>query len=211
MIKNEFLNELTISSTQRRFGTTNNLRDVKKIQSWLTLYEYKHPGSGTATQIDGDFGPATELAVKNFQSAINKNRTGVVSQNLFSMMTDPLEMAFTTSGGNGSVRDRIKAVAMNHLVQRPRELIINGESNLGPWIRSYMDGDDGQFQFWCVGFVLAVIDQAVSELGADFTDYMPLTKACDDLGNHAQSTGTFINNFHWRSNPDLVQEGGIFL
>ena len=211
MIKNEYLQELEISATQKRNGSNNKPKDVKKIQSWLTLYEYSNPGVGTATEIDGDFGPATQMAVKNFQSAIGKTRNGIVTKATFGLMTNPLEMAFITSGGSGSLRDRIKAIAMNHLVQRPRELVIKGESNLGPWVRSYMNGNDGEDQFWCVGFVLTIIDQAVSEFAGDFTTYMPNTVNCDILANHANDIGTFINNSDWRSNPSLVKPGDIFL
>ena len=211
MIKNDYLNELEIQHTQKRNGANNIANDVRKIQSWLTLFEFRNPGFGTATAIDGDFGPATELAVKNFQSAIGKSRTGVVSKRLFKLLNQPLTEAFTAQVGMDSLRDSIISVAMSHLSQRPRELVIKGESNFGPWVRSYMDGDDGPWQFWCVGFVLTIIDQALSELGGNFTNYMPLTKACDDLGNHAQNIGSFVNNYHWRSNRSLVRPGDIFL
>jgi len=211
MIKTEYLQELVIANTQRRNGVNNSSSDVKKIQSWLTLYEHSNPGAGTATMIDGDFGPATQLAVRNYQSAIEKSRTGIVSQRLFRIMTNPLDMAFSTTGGAVILRDRIKAIAMNHLLQQPRELVINGVPNLGPWVRSYMDGIDGALQFWCVGFVLTIIDQALSELGGDFTDYMPLTKACDVLGEHAQTIGSFVNNYHWRMDSSLVQPGDLFM
>ena len=67
MKKNWYQKELVIRNTQKRRGDNNNRKDVRKIQSWLTLYSIQHPHSGTATDIDGDFGPATERAVKNFQ------------------------------------------------------------------------------------------------------------------------------------------------
>lgn len=70
MKKDKYLKELTISETQKRHGD-NTKKDVMKIQSWLSLYAIQNPESGTVTGIDGDFGPATEKAVKNFQKATN--------------------------------------------------------------------------------------------------------------------------------------------
>ncbi len=68
MIKKQFLKEIKISGTQSN-GGNNNRQDVLKIQSWLNLYARTNPRSGTATAIDGDFGPSTEQAVKNFSKS----------------------------------------------------------------------------------------------------------------------------------------------
>jgi peptidoglycan hydrolase-like protein with peptidoglycan-binding domain len=46
--------------------------DVKRVQEWLCLHEI-HVG------IDKDFGPATETAVKQFQSENNLPSNGVVT------------------------------------------------------------------------------------------------------------------------------------
>lgn len=211
MKKNHYLIELEIPNTQKRYGTQNSRKQVKKIQSWLTLYEYSNPGSGTATLIDGDFGPATALAVKNFQSAIGKSRTGVVSKALFNIMSNPLHSAFHQNNAISDIRDRIAELGRQHLLQQPRELEINGESNMGPWVRSYMDNHNGIDWFWCVGFLQAIIDQALSEIDIDFRTYMPLTYSCDDLGSHAHDNGQLIRMATWRANPDLAKVGDIFL
>ena len=65
-----------------------------KIQSWLTLFSIPNPSSGTATEIDGDFGPATERAVKNFQGFNNLAKTGVVDQELFNVLSSNLKKSF---------------------------------------------------------------------------------------------------------------------
>ncbi len=211
MIKDHYLQELTIPVTQRRNGAENDITSVKKIQEWLTLYEFRHPGAGTATLIDGDYGPATERAVKNFQNQIGKYKTGIVSPVLFGNMVDGLEFAFQTPGGGNHLRDKITSIAMNHLLQWPKELTINNQSNSGPWVRSYMDGRQGAIWFWCMGFVQAIIDQAFSELGGKFTDFMPKTLLCDDLGNHATAHNYIRKNNAIKANPSLIKKGDIFL
>ena len=54
----------------------------------------QNPSSGTTTGIDGDFGPATEKAVLNYQKLKNLPQTGIVDQNLFSLLTTSLKKAF---------------------------------------------------------------------------------------------------------------------
>jgi peptidoglycan hydrolase-like protein with peptidoglycan-binding domain len=212
MIKDHYLQELEMPGTQSRSGrATNSQQAVKKIQEWLNLYEFRHPGVGTATMIDGDFGPATERAVKNFQIHIGKSPTGIVSKQLFGNLTDPLEFAFQTPGAGNHLRDKITSIAMNHLLQFPKELTIGGQSNSGPWVRSYMDGNQGAEWFWCMGFVQTIFDQAFSELGGRFTDFMPKTLLCDTLGNHATSNNHINKNDVIKANPSLIKKGDIFL
>ncbi|MBK8404444.1 MAG: CHAP domain-containing protein [Saprospiraceae bacterium] len=79
------------------------------------------------------------------------------------------------------------------------------------WVRSYMDGRQGAIWFWCMGFVQAIIDQAFSELGGKFTDFMPKTLLCDDLGNHATAHNYIRKNNAIKANPSLIKKGDIFL
>ncbi len=211
MIKNQFLKELEFSESQKRFGPNPIIKDIKKIQYWLTLYEYRYPGSGTATAIDGDFGPATETSVKNYQRVIGKRATGVVTKTLFQIMTDALEFAFLSPSGHNRLRGKIKSIAFNHMAQFPREVNIDNQGNFGPWVKSYMDGLDGDIFWWCMGFVQTIIDQAISEFGLDYTDYFPHSNLCDHIGDFARSEGHLITNSQWKANPSLVKSGDIFL
>ena len=80
MQKDAYLKELTIKETQRRNGADNTKKEVMKIQSWLSLFAIAHPTAGTATAIDGAFGPATERAVKNYQEQVGRSPSGIVSK-----------------------------------------------------------------------------------------------------------------------------------
>ena len=211
MQKNHFQKELTIAATQKRNGPNNTKKDIMKIQSWLTLFELVNPGSGTLTGIDGDFGPATEKAVMNFQKAKGIPQTGVVDAAVFSLLCSPLQKAFeTTPTGNG-LRQRILSAAKLQIENFPYELTINNASNSGPWVRSYMDGQEGKKLLWCMGFVQAIIDQGASSLNKNFKDLMPLTFSCDTIGNTGIAKGLLTRFAKVRQDPSVVKPGDVFL
>ena len=142
MKKDKYLKELTINETQKRHGD-NTKKDVMKIQSWLSLYAIQNPESGTVTGIDGDFGPATEKAVKNFQKATKSSQTGIVTPQLFEKLCEGMKDAFERPLQSITLRNAMVEAAENHLRNAPFELEIKGQSNSGPWVRAYMDGHDG--------------------------------------------------------------------
>ena len=211
MKKTQYLKELSLSAPEVRKGILNKKADVEKIQSWLCLQERQYRGIGTMTGIDGDFGPATETAVKNYQKFVNVPQNGVVNASLFSKMSSNLKNAFEGTLRKANVRETICEVANNHLKQFPFELVIKNQSNCGPWVRSYMGGNEGTPWFWCMGFVQTVLDQAMSLHGRCFTDLMPLSYSCDTVGSHGVQNGALIRNEKIKLNPSLVQKGDVLL
>ena len=211
MKKNKYLKELTIPHTQKKGGTDNRRKDIRKIQSWLCLQERIHPGIGSMTAIDGDFGPATETAVKNFQRFIGKTQNGIVTQLLFKSLVQPLTEAFEGVTKKESIRKTIVEVAQQHLNKHPYELEINNETNSGPWVRSYMDGNEGRWWYWCMGFVQTIIDQAFTLHDKNFRQMMPLTYSCDTVGIIGIEKDFLIRNNTIKENPDLIKPGDIML
>lgn len=211
MIKTHFSKELLISGTQAKNSSANTKADVLKIQSWLNLYAVSHPSSGTATGIDGDFGPSTEMAVKNFQKALGIEQSGTVTAEVFAKLCKPLSDAFQLELNGDGLRSLIVSTAHQHLDQRPFELVIKTQANSGPWVRSYLDGYEGDIWFWCAGFVQAIVDQAASHLNKSFKTLMPLTYSCDTLGATASQKKLLIKNKDIRNNSDQVKPGDIFL
>jgi peptidoglycan hydrolase-like protein with peptidoglycan-binding domain len=211
MIKNEYEKELVISATQRRDGADNTRKDVKKIQSWLALYGMTHPTAGTTTTVDGDFGPATEQCVKNFQKAMGLPQSGVVNQQLFDSLCDPMHIAYEKPLTASGLRTLVVQAANQHLNNSPFELNYDDNSNMGPWVRSYMDANEGTDWFWCMGFVQTIIDQAASTQNKDFRAMMPLTYSCDTVGMHGLNSGALIRYTAVRNDPTLVRPGDIFL
>ncbi|WP_299551359.1 peptidoglycan-binding domain-containing protein [Seonamhaeicola sp.] len=211
MIKKAYKKELVIKTTQRKNGTTNNRKDVRKIQSWLSLYAIQNPHSGTATAIDGDFGPATDGAVKNFQMARNVAVNGIVDHGLFSLLSGNMLDAFETPLQETTLRDLVIEAAENHLKNFAFELQINGASNSGPWVRAYMDGHDGSPWYWCMGFVQTIIDQAASSVGKSFKKLMPLTYSCDTVGTVGVQKNLLTRYRVIRQHPEIIEPGDIFL
>lgn len=211
MQKTFYQKELLIKATQQRNGVNNNKKDVEKIQSWLNLFAMQHPGSGTATGIDGDFGRATEKAVLNYQKFNGLPQNGNVDQNLFDKLASPLKKAFESSISGSNLRELILNTAKNHLKNQPFELVINNQSNTGPWVRSYMDGHEGTDWFWCMGFVQAIVDQAASIQGKNFKTLMPLTYSCDTVGTTGLQKKILTRYQTARTNSALIKPGDIFL
>ncbi|AOC97071.1 Putative peptidoglycan binding domain protein [Flavobacterium anhuiense] len=211
MQKTFYQKELLIKATQQRNGVNNNKKDVEKIQSLLNLFAMQHPGSGTATGIDGDFGHATEKAVLNYQKFNGLPQNGNVDQNLFDKLASPLKKAFESSISGSNLRELILNTAKNHLKNQPFELVINNQSNTGPWVRSYMDGHEGTDWFWCMGFVQAIVDQAASIQGKNFKTLMPLTYSCDTVGTTGLQKKILTRYQTARTNSALIKPGDIFL
>jgi peptidoglycan hydrolase-like protein with peptidoglycan-binding domain len=211
MIKIQFQKELVISASQSLNGSTNTKKDTMKVQSWLNLFAMANPSAGTATGIDGDFGSATEKAVINFQKANNLGQTGVCDEELFAKLCRPMSDAFTKTVPGNDLRNLVVKAAQQHLDSAPFELVINNAGNSGPWVRAYMDGLEGTPQFWCMGFVQTIIDQACSQQGKNFRTLMPLTFSCDTIGTMGLEKGLLARFTAIRSNPDMVKPGDIFL
>jgi len=211
MQKTFYQKELVISGTQKKDGAGNTKKDVMRIQSWLTLNAINDPAAGTATGVDGDFGAATEKAVINFQKSKGIPQSGIVNQDIFSLLCAPLKNAFEATISGAGLRTLIVNTAMAHVKQQPFELVVKEQSNCGPWVRAYMDGNEGTPWFWCMGFVQAIIDQAASIQGKNFKTLMPLTYSCDTVGTTALQKGLLHRHTAVRSNPALVKPGDIFL
>ena len=211
MIKIQFQKELLISGTQLKTGTANTKKDTQKVQSWLNLFAMNNPNAGTATGIDGDYGDATVQALINFQKVNKLPANGQCTQTVFTALTKPLANAFTQSVTGAGLRARIINTATRHLANAPFELIINRQANMGPWVRSYMDGQEGELLYWCMGFVQTIIDQAASSMNKDFRTLMPQTYSCDTIGTTGLHKGLLYRYTEVRNNPSLVQPGDLFL
>jgi hypothetical protein len=155
---------------------------AKRVQEWVTFH-------GFATPVDDDFGPATEICVKQFQSARGFNSTGTVDEQTWKAFVEPLGKALllpTVQPGD-TLGDIILKVAKQHLAPHPIEL---GGNNCGVWVRVYMAGNQGSGQLWCAGFVTFVMKQACMALERQ----TPLdgSHSCDSLAYQAKEAGLFV-------------------
>ena len=208
MLKTAFQTELHFDITLQK-GTTG--ADVRRVQEWLCLNALQHPNAALNTALDGQFGPATERAVQNFQSLRKLPKTGVVTPELFAKLSTPLFTAFQKKPTAADVRKAVVQLAQVHLNQRSAELQTNDAQNLGPWVRSYCDLADGSPFKWCMGFVQTILDQTASGFGRNFTDIMPQTLSCDVLALNGETHNRLIDSAILRKNPKRIRPGDVFL
>ena len=119
MQKTHYKKELIISATQKKNGANNSKKDVMKIQAWLTLFSLTNPGAGTATGVDGDFGSGTERAVINFQKAKGLPQSGIVTQDTFNVLCQPMKNAFEGTVTGNNLRQLVINAAANHVKSHP--------------------------------------------------------------------------------------------
>jgi Putative peptidoglycan binding domain len=144
------MDEIDFGGRDIKRGAPKSLQ-VQRVQEWLTLH-------GNAVDVDRDFGPATEHAVKEFQKKQGFPQTGVVDKATFDRLVAPMRAALKPIAPNGkSLNQLIVAYARQHIAQRPREV---GGQNKGPWVRLYMDGHEGPQWLWCAGFATYPVKQA---------------------------------------------------
>jgi len=156
-------------------------RSTQRVQEWLTL-------NGIAVVVDGQFGPATEYAVGRFQGRRSLSKTGSVDPTTFDELTKPLHRALAPpSISPTSLSSGVVSAARQHLRERPREV---GGANRGPWVRIYMEGNDGPDLLWCAGFASFMVRQAAWHTSAE----LPLrpTFSCDVVSRDAQDDGRFV-------------------
>jgi len=185
----EFDGEIAADSSARR---------VRLVQEWLCLH-------GINLMIDGDYGPATTEAVREFQRQGSLKATGKVNRTTFEALVGPLDRALQgISTGTRTLGELGVAYARQHLAQSPREI---GGQNRGPWVRLYMNGNEGPEWPWCAGFVCFVLRQAAKALDLP----MPIRSSfsCDSLAASAKEKGRFL--FGSDQGRGRVAPGALFL
>jgi len=180
------------TTIDRSYRRDDRGKNVRRIQEWLCLHDLH-------VAIDGDFGPATEAAVKEFQDAQGLPVSGVVTSQAFEALTAPMAAVLQPIAAGGKTTGALAgAYARRHLQQRPREI---GGQNRGPWVRLYMNGHEGEAWPWCAGFVSFVLKQACATLEARTP--ITLSFSCDSLAASAKQKGLFV------AQPDAPNRGAI--
>lgn len=172
---------------------------VRKTQEWLTL-------QGLGVMVDGEFGPATEAALKAFQVKNSLPVDGVVNLETFTSLTAPLLRALKHLPAAATMGQMVVGYATQHLAERPREV---GGQNRGPWVRLYMEGNEGKDWAWCAGFACFILRQAAKTLQTTLP--VKPTFSCDELASRARSAGIFLSGLHLTDPVNQIAPGSIFL
>lgn len=175
------------ATSKKELGFTSGLglgsrgAAVKRLQEWLNLH-----GNGTA--MDGEFGPATELALKNFHKAKGVKPSSTLTPQAWDALVQPMTDALTNPGDAPlTVSAACHNAANVHLSVHPLEA---GGDNRGPWVRLYTGGNEGKEWRWCAGFVSFVMRQACGWAG--MAAPIPGTLSCDTLAAQGQLAKKFI-------------------
>ena len=154
---------------------------VKIIQEWLCINGYN-------VFIDRDFGPATEYAVEQFQSREGLTVDGVVGKNTYERLVLPIKNALEPiSTDERTLGELIVEYARQHLNQHPVEI---GGQNKGPWVRLYMNGNEGTEWPWCAGFVSFILKQTCRQMNISLP--INTSVSCDFLAASAKEKGLFM-------------------
>lgn len=186
----------------------NHHGQVKLAQEWLCLHN-------RYVLIDGEFGPATESAVKDFQRASKLPVTGIIDDATLDQLIAPMKLALDIISINGrTLGQLVVAYAKQHLKQHPCEI---GGQNRGPWVRLYMNGNEGQQWAWCAGFACFCLKQACATLQQP----LPIRPSfsCDAIAFSANSNGRLVDYsdarpgsfFLMRNTPDDWTHVGIVI
>lgn len=172
---------------------------VKLIQEWLCL-------QGFHVAIDGDFGPATDRSVLEFQKKNGLKADGVVGKGTFARLIRPMTEALKPVTASGkSLGKMVVTYAEQHLKQAPLEI---GGQNRGPWVRLYMDGNEGPDWPWCAGFASFILRQAAKTL--DVSLPIKTSVSCDVLAEQAKQKKVFLTEAK-EIDRKLVTPGSLFL
>lgn len=155
-------------------------RKARQVQEWVSIHGFR-------TAIDESYGPATKRAVALFQTARGLSATGSVDEATWDQLVAPLVRALAPVAAGADYAETVLRVAKQHLREHPIEL---GGQNKGPWVRTYMHGNQGRSWLWCAGFVTFVLDQAAQIHGSP----SPIegSFSCDSLAAQARNAGRFV-------------------
>ena len=209
MQKKHYLKEIEIPASSIEIGQKSN--EVKRVQEWLNLWTFYDNNWHLEIEMDGDFGPVTQRAVKRFQSFRRIQSDGIVGPHTWQNLTEPMvkafsEIPFFTSVDLGR---RIVEYAKQHLSSHPTEF----QPNLGPWVRAYMDGNEGAQWYWCCGFVEAILDMAYSSIQQNYLDHFPNPSyfSCDKVLKYARDNGGWHSNADVKNGNYTPKPGDLFL
>ena len=122
-------------------------KKVRLIREWLLL-------NGIGVVVDGDFGAATDFAIRKFTIKNDFVENGIVENKTFAKLINPMKFVIEEKTPKSILGNTVVTYAKRHLKQSPREI---GGQNCGPWVRLYMKGNEGPEWAWCARFACFIL------------------------------------------------------
>jgi hypothetical protein len=158
--------------------------------------------NGIRPVIDGDWGDATQAALNQFCQARKLPQVNQVDQPLMDHLAQPLLRAASDVAVSSSLPKTIVNYAKQQLVEHPIEI---GGANSGPWVRLYMNGNQGEKWLWCAGFVTYIVRHCAKQ--HQLANPIPRTFSCDTMAANAKAS----NCFHASNVLAVAHPGAAFL
>lgn len=211
LVRTDFEKELAPFDSIVEKGEKHTGR-TKKVQQWLCLHRFHTPGWNVTVECDDWFGGGTEAAILAFQSAMGIKATGKVDEETWYRLTHPMRKAFQniTFAPNETLAMRFAAYMRQFLSVHPTEL----HPNLGPWVRAFMKGHDGEWAHWCNGTISTALDHACNSMGIKMDEVMPWTWSCPEARKFAMNNkyrSTYIKPSDVKADPSQIKVGDIGL
>jgi len=209
MLKTHYLKELNKPHNHVKKGQVN--ADVKRVQEWINLWRFYDSRWNLEIKTDGKFGIATEYAVKQFQAFRGLLNDGIVGAFTWMELVRPMREAFQPIPfyEADDIRKRVVAYAHQQEWSKPTEL----NENEGPWVRAFMDGNEGRDWLWCAGFAETLLDQAYSSMNESFKNHFPDPSyfSCDTILNYARHHNRLVETAQLINGSYLPLPGDMFL
>jgi hypothetical protein len=209
LLKKDYLKE--IAPLQRDYKIGDSGHNILKMKEWLMLWQLNENFTSDIIKLEPHmvFDKTTEKVLKQIQEFVNLPATGILDNTTWQALVSPMTRAFDTrSFDNKTLREKMKYFATKHLQYRASELV---KGNIGPWVRAYMDDHDGDWAYWCQGFVCTILDQTFSTIGEYFNEYYANTWACETMRKKARNKKLLVTNQQLQDKTYIPQEGDIVL
>jgi len=213
LVKKSYLEEIKPLSKSYKLGDSGS--EVTKIKEWLMLWQLNSNYVANIVDLkngndfDTQFDANTEQVTKTIQSFLNLTATGVVDEETWQSLVHPLKESLSLYAYNKtSLNEKMVYFATKHAQFHAAEL---ESDNLGPGVRSYMDGYDGEQWYWCQGFACTILDQTFSSIGKDFTQYYPNTLACETFREAARKNSLLVTHEELVAKTYIPKSGDLVL
>lgn len=200
-----YINEITFPGPMDRSiraGEKNTGRS-KRVQEWLCIHSMWSENI-QKVGVDDWYGIGTEAAVKGFQIANGLTPTGEVDRTTWEFLVSPLNACMNYEGKN-----TIDAIATHFANYHPVEL----KGNRGPFVRSFMKGQEGDWAAWCAGAVSTIIDIHLSLKGLNIDDVFPWSWSTVNMKKNAENLReiTYLSCRDFMADTSQADPGDLFL